>query len=296
MNTIQKICKKFQEDQEPGLTSVYESQGSEVILKSEKQQEDIDIYQRETGKLGTHIEDYFYLKLKKYLKTENDFRGTYNVNLHIQKMKESVLNYVENNTAENNKNSNTLKIKGMDLIKIIKEQFETTTQRIQIDSLFPNINGNILKKLFNELKDYSYYSNDFESSIETEKKYNLIVESCHNIISQAYKKMIQLKVYFTIFNQTKKIYEENKEILKEFYLNFLKYFKIIRDSVNISNISDVELLENSNFIYIVCSNKNYLDNKKFQEIINSKEENNNIQELLSYLNKNKNVPKKVKIV
>jgi hypothetical protein len=179
-----------------------------------------------------------------------------------------VLNYVENNTAENNKNSNTLKIKGMDLIKIIKEQFETTTQRIQIDSLFPNINGNILKKLFNELKDYSYYSNDFESSIETEKKYNLIVESCHNIISQAYKKMIQLKFYFTIFNQTKKIYEENKEILKEFYLNFLKYFKIIRDSVNISNISDVELLENSNFIYIVCSNKNYLDNKKFQEIIN----------------------------
>jgi len=47
-------------------------------LKSEKQQEDnTDKYQREKGKLGTYIEYYFYLKLKKYLKTENDFRGTY---------------------------------------------------------------------------------------------------------------------------------------------------------------------------------------------------------------------------
>lgn len=142
-----------------------------------------------------------------------------------------------------------LKIKGMDLIKLIRLQFESTTQKMQIDSLFPNINGNILKELFNELKDYSYYSNDFKSSIDTQKKYNLIIESCHNIISQVYKKMTQLKFYFTIFNQSKKIYEENKEMLKEFYLNFLKSFKIVRDNVNSSNKTEDELLE-SYILYI----------------------------------------------
>ena len=265
MLDFKSFCKKFSEKEESEITSIYESETKENNVSPELMniiREEIRINQRESTKLGNYVEDYFYLKLKKFLKARDDFRGNYSIIGHIQQLKDSVLQYIKENAKNDDEISNKIKISGINLIQRAEEVFKTKSKKIQIDSFFPGISGKIVKAFFNEINEFSYSSKDFSSSIDDSKNYNLIVESTHCITSQINKKRKQLEKYFMVFSKTKKLYNENKEILKEFYINFLKNFKIIKNEINISH---EELLNKSNFIYIICSNKNYLNTKLFQE-------------------------------
>ena len=280
MSELEKLFKKFEEPEESDFTSAYESDKKEEKKLSPQITNIEDINNREYTKLGTYIEDYFYLKLKKYLKSKNDFRGNYSIIKHIQKIKDSILNYILEKTQSNDEESNKIKIVGIDLIKKVEETFKTKSKNLQIDSFFPCVSGKIVKDFYNKINDYSLSSNDFLSNIREENTYNLLIESTHSITAQINKKAKQLKGYFQLFYNTKKLYLDNKEILKDFYIEFLKYFKVIEVEEN-NKLSDGELINKSNYIYIICSNKNYAKTKLFQESMKDKNKLNNLVEMLS---------------
>ena len=219
MNPFEKIkvlSKKFTEDRESDLTSYNESESEENLHLIKSSEEENFFDKKESNNIGTLAEKYFYLKLKKFLLSTKDFRGNYSLIKHIDKLEKSIIEYVNSNTNSNDENSNNLKIYGFNLIKKIKQIFKTNSQQIQIDCFFPNIKGNIIKKLYNQIYEYSFFSENFFYSINDNESYNLIIESTYNIMSQINKKIVQLNRYFTLFTKTKELYLENKEILKQF--------------------------------------------------------------------------------
>ena len=249
-------------------------------------EEELIYTQRVTTKIGNSVEDYFYLKLKKFLKANEDFRGYYSIKEHIQKLKDSVLNYLKENAKTDNEISDKMKIAGINLICQAEKLFNINSTKIQIDSFFPGISGKTVKLFYGKVDEYSYSSHNFIDSIKDENFYNLIVESTHCITSNINKKRKQLERYFKIFNITKKLYINNQEMLKDFYINFLKCFKIID---NEENISHEELIKKSNYIYIICSNKNYYKTKLFQESMYDKKKFQElVDELLSLQTMEKN--------
>ena len=290
MSDIKYICKKFEEPEESGFTSAYESGSHENIPPRLAKMIEDELYftQKETTKLGNSIEDYFYLKLKKCLKANDDFRGFYGITEHIQKIKDFILKYVKENAKTESEESNKTKIAGINLINKVENIFQTNSKKIQIDSFFPGISGKTVKFFYGKIDEYSYSSKDFINSIKDDKYYNLIVESTHCITSNLNKKRKQLERYFKIFTMTKKLYLDNQEMLKEFYVYFLKYFKIIEKDDNAEKLSHEELIQKSNFIYIICSNKNYYKTKLFQEsMYDIKKFKELVKELLSLQNSEK---------
>ena len=229
--------------------------------------------QKEITKLGPFVESYFFLKLKKYLKANSDFRGSYSLKKHIQNLKESVLEYIK-------EKSNEIKIQGINLIHYAEDLFNIKSKDIQIDSLFPNITGKMVKQLLEDSKGCCYHPTNMESNIRNEEKYTLIVESTHNILSTLNKKSKQMDNYFKTFSETRKLYSENMVILHKFYTEFLKFFKIIQED---KEYTHEELMKNSNFIYVLCSNKNYTQNKLFQESMTDKKKFDDLISLLKYI-------------
>ena len=283
MNDFKNICKKFKEIEENENTSVYGSESNQDISPQLAKliEKELIFTRRETIKLGNSIEDYFYLKLKKFLKANDDFRGYYSITEHIQKLTSFILKYVRERTKSDCEDSNKIKLEGINLMNNLENIFKNNSKKIQIDSFFPGISGKTVKLFYAQINEYSYSSKDFVDSIKDEKYYNLIVESTHCITSNINKKRKQLERYFNIFDMTKKLYMDNKEMLKEFYEDFLRYFKII-DKDNKEQITHEELINKSNFIYIICSNKNYYKTKLFQESMYDQNQFKNlVNELLS---------------
>ena len=287
MANIKHLFKKFEEKEESDYTSVYESESKEKISPqfAKMIEEELIFTQRESTKLGNSVENYFYLKLKKCLKANEDFRGFYSISEHIQKIKDCIFRYVKEKIKTESKEADKIKIAGFNLIKRAEDIFPTNSKKIQIDSFFPSISGKSVKIFYSKVDEYSYSSKDFINSIRDENYYNLIVESTHCITSNLNKKRKQFDRYFRIFNMTKKLYMDNQEMLKQFYINFLKYFKILGD-VNIEQISHEELIGKSNFIYILCLNKNYYKTKLFQESMYDKKKFEKLVKELLSLEKN----------
>ena len=287
MENIKHLFKKFEEKEESDYTSQYESESKEKISPqfAKMIEEELIFTQRESTKLGNSVENYFYLKLKKCLKANEDFTGFYSISMHIQKIKDGILRYVKEKTKIESKEADQIKIAGFNLIKRAEDIFPTNSKKIQIDSFFPNICGKNVKTFYAKVDEYSYSSKNFINSIKDENYYNLIVESTHCITSNLNRKRKQFERYFRIFNLTKKLYMENQEMLKQFYVDFLKYFKIL-DNVNAEQISHEELIGKSNFIYILCSNKNYYKTKLFQESMHDKAKFEELVKELLSLEKN----------
>ena len=277
MFNLQKFEKKFSEP-ELDLTKSSESDSDPRTLPPFLRQDmkEYNEESRDSNNLGNYIEGYFFLKLKKYLKAENDFKGNYSIADHIKKINESIFHFVREKGQD--EFSDQIKIKGMNLIQEAENIFNIKADKIQIDSFFPNVKGKIVKKFLEDVEECSYSSFIFEPKIDEQKNYNLVVESTHNILSTLNKKSKQLQNYFTIFSKTRKLYLENKEMLKEFYLRFLRNFKIIDDK---ENLSHEELMNKSNFIYMICSNKNYESTKLFQESLYDKNQFDKLIKLLS---------------
>lgn len=288
MNTILKLSKKFSETEESLKTSSYESEA--IPTEEPSQEKDPLLNEKENTKLGTYVEGYFYLKLKKYFKAEYSFRGNYSIISHYNKLKDSVLNYIKKQG-----NSDEMKIAAVNLIQMAEEIFKNESTNIQIDSFFPNVSGKMVKTFYDNVSQYTYSSSNFRETIKDGEYYNLVIESTHNIISVLNKKGKQLRNYLTIFSKTKNLYLANKDMLEEFYLGFLKNFDIVGKEV--LNISANELEKKSNFIYIICSNKNYMDTKLFQESLKDIEGENFkrlIQKLEEFKDSDINVNKKDK--
>ena len=250
-------------------------------------EEELIFTQRESTKLGNSVESYFYLKLKKFLKANEDFRGYYSISDHMQKIKDCIFRYVKEKTKTENKEADKIKIAGFNLIKRAEEIFSTNSKKIQIDSFFPSIYGKMVKQFYSKVDEYSHSSENFINSIKDENCYNLIVESTHCITSSLNKKRKQFERYFSVFNMTKKLYMGNQEMLKQFYVDFLKYFKILGEDVKTEQISNEELIRKSNFIYILCSYKNYYKTKLFQESMYDKEKFEELVKELLSIPKNK---------
>ena len=286
MSNLQNIHKTFTEPA-IDLSNSSENESTPKALPPFLRQDMEEYYRdsKDSNNLGNYIEGYFFLKLKKCLKAQSDFKGNYSIVDHIKKINESIFHFVKQNWQDIS--SDKLKIQGMNLIHEAENIFDIKADRIQIDSFFPNINGKILNNFLKDVKECSYSSLN-GTNIDENKDYNLIVESTHNILSTLNKKSKQLQNYFTIFSKSRKLYLENMEMLKEFYIKFLKNFKIIGEQTNLTH---KDLIDKSNFIFMICSNKNYESTKIFQESLHDK---NQFNKLIQILNDNKKKTEEVK--
>ena len=156
-------------------------------------EEELIFTQRESTKLGNPVENYFYLKLKKCVKVNEDFIGFYSINDHISKIKDCIFRYVKEKTKTESKEADKIKIAGFNLIKRAEDIFPTNSKKIKIDSFFPSIYGKTVKIFYSKVDEYSYSSENFINSIKDENYYNLIVESTHNITSNLNKKESNMK-------------------------------------------------------------------------------------------------------
>ena len=200
-------------------------------------------------------------------------------------MNELIIKHVLEKSKDPNVSSDQLKIDGMNLIQQIDSIFGNNSEKVQIDALFPNIKGIAVKTFIKEVQDCCHFSEKLNSKIANEKKYNLIVEITHNILSTINKKSKQLRNYFTIFSKTRKLYLENKELFKQFYLGFLKRFKIVGKEED--DLTNEELIQRSNFIYVIYSNKSYKMTKLFQESLSDEKQLQCLKNKLSEEHKKK---------
>ena len=278
MNKIINI-KTSESENELTLENESDSSQNKSISLSKDYKEESYSDLNDSNNLGKSVENYFFLKLKKCLKAESDFRGSYSLVDHKKKLNELIIKQVLEKSKDPNNSCDQLKIKGMNLIQQIDSIFGNNSEKVQIDALFPNIKGIAVKTFIDEVQDCCHFSEKLNLKIANEKKYNLIVEITHNILSTVNKKSKQLKNYFTIFSKTRKLYLENVELFKQFYLGFLKRFKIMGKEED--DLTNEELIQRSNFIYVICSNKSYKMTKLFQESLCDEEKFQCLKNILS---------------
>ena len=278
---MNKIINLKTSESENDLTPENESDSSQIKLatlsKDYKEESNLDL--NDSNNLGKSVENYFFLKLKKCLNAKSDFRGNYSLIDHKKKLNELIINSVLKKSNNPNTSSDQIKINGMNLIQEIESIFGNNSEKVQIDALFPNIEGTTVKTFIDEIRDYCHFSDKLNLKIDNEKTYNLIVEMTHNILSTINKKSKQLKNYFTLFSKTRKLYLENNDLFKQFYTDFLKHFKIVDKKEN--SLTHDELIQRSNFIYVICSNKSYSKTKLFQESLYNETQNKLLINMLS---------------
>ena len=277
--------KTSESDNDITLENESDSSQNKLISLSKDYKEESYLDFNDSNNLGKSVENYFFLKLKKCLKAKSDFTGSYSLVDHKKKLNELIIKHVLEKSKDPNVSSDQLKIDGMNLIQQIDSIFGNNSEKVQIDALFPNIKGIAVKTFIKEVQDCCHFSEKLNSKIANEKKYNLIVEITHNILSTINKKSKQLRNYFTIFSKTRKLYLENVELFKQFYLEFLKRFKIVGKEED--DLTNEELIQRSNFIYVICSNKSYKMTKLFQESLSDEKQLQCLKNKLSEEHKKK---------
>lgn len=240
-----------------------ESKNEDIILqlmgnitdyKSELSEND-DIEGENESK--SYVEKYFHSKLENQFEAKMAFT---NIKIDIQKCLEEVILYLNYKLIKNdNLSSNQTK----DLIKKLDDFFKNETL-IEIDSLFPNIKGNIINKFFQKIKDQTYPIN---LKVEDELNYTIIVESTFSLKSQIIKKTDQLRKAFLFFSVIDKFYKSYPEYFNIYYKFFIEKYilkeKIEKKVWEFNDDNQIDLSTYGNYVFIIASDKTY---KSFKEI------------------------------
>ena len=196
--------------------------------------------------IGNGTEKYFNEKLKFLLSAKNSYPKT---TIEISKVLDGIIL---------NMNYSVLKGKKLDtnkmneIIRQINEIFEGET-KIEIDSLFPFINGKQINKFFKRIDEFSYPK---ELKVDEDKDYTIIVESTFSLKSQIIKKAEQLRKAFMLFSLLHNFYQIYPEYLEGYYKLFIK------NNFHTNESDAIDLSSCGNYIFLIVTNKEF---KSFKE-------------------------------
>ena len=167
----------------------------------------------------------------------------------------------------------------------INKYFEKET-KIDIDSIFPFINGKQINNFFKKVDKFSYPK---EIQVNEDKDYTVIVESTFSLKSQIIKKSEQIKKAFILFSLLHNFYQIYPEYLEEYYKLFIKnYFKK-------NESDDFDLSSCGNYVFLIVTNKEFKSFKEKEEFtINLCNDKNSINISLEKDLKKININKKQK--
>ena len=231
--------------------------------------------------IGNCTEKYFNEKLKFLLSAKNSYPKT---TIEISKVLDGIIL---------NMNYSVLKGKKLDtnkmneIIRQINEIFEGET-KIEIDSLFPFINGKQINKFFKRIDEFSYPK---ELKVDEDKDYTIIVGSTFSLKSQIIKKAEQLRKAFMLFSLLHNFYQIYPEYLEGYYKLFIK------NNFHTNESDAIDLSSCGNYIFLIVTNKEFKSFKEQEDFtINLCYDQNNIDKSLEKVMKINNINKKQKNV
>lgn len=235
---------------------------SELSVQEEDKLEEINIQN------GDFFEKYINQKLKHLLKSDKAYSSSIDVSEVHDDMILS-LNYAllqEPKVLELNPET------AIKIIEIIDWALKDENP-IQIDSLLPLVEGKELFKFFNNIKEYSFPS---DNKIDINKKYTVIVESTFCIHSQINIKANQLRKCYLVFSLIHDLYLKYPKYIQNYYKYFIKKY-ILKSKCEKKDCAkddkNIDLSSYENYIFLIASNKTLKSFKETMETIRKSQYN-----------------------
>ena len=203
-------------------------------------------------------EDYFHIKLRRLFgsSVESSFR---NVEIELNKFFEDVKKFLDWLLEQKGIAEKKSKEMMEEIIDKLKD-----LDKIELDSFFINVPGEIIQQFFDNMKSYSYpYTEEKKEKFE-KKNFTIIVESTHSLRSVIQKKPCQIHKYHLFFTVLNEYFKKDDKYLGKFHeLFFKKYFRKLTSAFNTIQLNNEKYFPFSdNFIVIVVSDSSF---KVFKE-------------------------------
>ena len=255
---MEQSSLKSNKEQDKSLVSLL---GQLTDFKSELSNQEEDKIEEINIQNGDFFEKYINQKLKYQLKSDKAFSSVIDVSEVHDDMILS-LNYA---LIQDPKDPQLNPETAVKIIEIIDSVLKGETQ-IQIDSLLPLVEGKELFDFFNNIKEYSFPSDNI---IDINKKYTVIVESTFCLQSQINIKANQLRKSYLVFSLIHDLYLKYPKYIKNYYKYFIKKY-ILKSKCEKKDCEkddeSIDLSSYGNYIFLIASNKTL---KSFKETMES---------------------------
>ena len=255
---MEQSSLKSNKEQDKSLVSLL---GQLTDFKSELSNQEEDKIEEINIQNGDFFEKYINQKLKYQLKSDKAFSSVIDVSEVHDDMILS-LNYA---LIQDPKDPQLNPETAVKIIEIIDLVLKGETQ-IQIDSLLPLVEGKELFDFFNNIKEYSFPS---DNKIDINKKYTVIVESTFCLQSQINIKANQLRKSYLVFSLIHDLYLKYPKYIKNYYKYFIKKY-ILKSKCEKKDCEkddeSIDLSSYGNCVFLIASNKTL---KSFKETMES---------------------------
>ena len=255
---MEQSSPKSNKEQDKSLVSLL---GQLTDFKSELSNQEEDKIEEINIQNGDYFEKYINQKLKYQLKSDKAFSSVIDVSEVHDDMILS-LNYALIQDPKDPQLNPETAVKIIELIDLVLKD-ET---QIQIDSLLPLVEGKELFDFFNNIKEYSFPS---DNKIDINKKYTVIVESTFCLQSQINIKANQLRKSYLVFSLIHDLYLKYPKYIKNYYKYFIKKY-ILKSKCEKKDCAkddeSIDLSSYGNYIFLIASNKTL---KSFKETMES---------------------------
>ena len=217
---------------------------------------------------GDFYEKYVNQKLKYILKSDKAFSSS----IDISEVHDDIILSINYVLVQEPKDPQLNLETAAKIIKIIDWKLKDENT-IQIDSLLPLVEGKELFDFFNNIKEYSFPS---DNKIDINKKYTVIAESTFCLQSQINIKANQLRKSYLVFSLIHELYLKYPKYIQNYYKYFIKRYLLKSKCEKKDYAKDdktIDLSSYGNYIFLITSNKKLKSFRETMESISSSQYN-----------------------
>ena len=217
---------------------------------------------------GDFFEKYVNQKLKYILKSDNAPSSS----IDISEVHDDIILSINYVLVQEPKDPQLNLETAAKIIKIIDWKLKDENT-IQIDSLLPSVEGKELFDFFNNIKEYSFPS---DNKIDINKKYTVIAESTFCLQSQINIKANQLRKSYLVFSLIHELYLKYPKYIQNYYKYFIKRYLLKSKCEKKDYAKDdktIDLSSYGNYIFLITSNKKLKSFRETMESISSSQYN-----------------------
>ena len=217
---------------------------------------------------GDFYEKYVNQKLKYILKSDKAFSSS----IDISEVHDDIILSINYVLVQEPKDPQLNLETAAKIIKIIDWKLKDENT-IQIDSLLPSVEGKELFDFFNNIKEYSFPS---DNKIDINKKYTVIAESTFCLQSQINIKANQLRKSYLVFSLIHELYLKYPKYIQNYYKYFIKRYLLKSKCEKKDYAKDdktIDLSSYGNYIFLITSNKKLKSFRETMESISSSQYN-----------------------
>ena len=217
---------------------------------------------------GDFYEKYVNQKLKYILKSDKAFSSS----IDISEVHDDIILSINYVFVQEPKDPKLNLETAAKIIKIIDWKLKDENT-IQIDSLLPSVEGKELFDFFNNIKEYSFPS---DNKIDINKKYTVIAESTFCLQSQINIKANQLRKSYLVFSLIHELYLKYPKYIQNYYKYFIKRYLLKSKCEKKDYAKDdktIDLSSYGNYIFLITSNKKLKSFRETMESISSSQYN-----------------------